>query len=48
MFSDGNAGSPPFSVLGHYPDPGGGPPWGWRTEIEVHDAVLPFLDRRWL
>ncbi len=22
-------------MLGHYDDPGGGPPWGWRTLIEL-------------
>lgn len=30
----------PFSVLGSYVDPGGGPDWGWRTAIE-----LPAPDR---
>lgn len=24
------------AVLGSYADPGGGPPWGWRTEIVAH------------
>jgi hypothetical protein len=24
-----------FSVLGSYPDPTGGPPWGWRTQLEL-------------
>lgn len=27
-----------FSVLGSYPDPAGGPDWGWRTEISQADA----------
>jgi hypothetical protein len=27
-----------FSVLGSYPDPIGGPDWGWRTEVELVDA----------
>jgi len=26
-----------FSVLGSYPDPTGGPDWGWRTEVEWVD-----------
>jgi hypothetical protein len=26
-----------FQVLGAYPDPTGGPDWGWRTEIELFD-----------
>jgi len=26
-----------FSVLGSYPDPTGGPDWGWRTEVELVD-----------
>ncbi|MGZ9166038.1 MAG: DUF1579 domain-containing protein [Anaerolineales bacterium] len=26
-----------FSVLGSYPDPTGGPDWGWRTELELQD-----------
>lgn len=31
-----------FSVLGSYGDPGGGPAWGWRTEIHVisHDEFV--------
>ncbi len=24
-----------FSVTGSYPDPTGGPDWGWRTEVEL-------------
>ncbi|HWQ02932.1 MAG TPA: DUF1579 domain-containing protein [Candidatus Nitrosotenuis sp.] len=24
-----------FSVLGHYSDPSGGPPWGWRTQVDI-------------
>jgi hypothetical protein len=38
MCSEGDATDRGFSVLGSYRDPGGGPPWGWRTEIEVTDA----------
>ena len=39
-----------MSVLGHYPDPTGGPSWGWRTRIEmpdpdhliiIHDNITP-------
>jgi hypothetical protein len=26
-----------FSVIGSYPDPSGGPDWGWRTEVELVD-----------
>jgi hypothetical protein len=26
-----------FQVLGSYPDPTGGPDWGWRTEVELVD-----------
>ncbi len=26
-----------FSVLGSYPDPMGGPDWGWRTVVELLD-----------
>jgi uncharacterized protein DUF1579 len=26
-----------FSVLGSYPDPTGGPDWGWRTVLELLD-----------
>lgn len=26
-----------FQVLGGYPDPTGGPDWGWRTEVELVD-----------
>jgi hypothetical protein len=24
-------------VLGSYPDPTGGPDWGWRTEVDLID-----------
>jgi len=27
-----------FSVLGSFPDPTGGPDWGWRTEVELVDT----------
>ena len=33
MFSIGNEIENGFSVLGSYPDPTGGPDWGWRTEV---------------
>lgn len=29
-----------FSVTGSYPDPSGGPDWGWRTEVEYMDGQL--------
>lgn len=38
LFSTGEAIPGGFSVLGHYPDPSGGPDWGWRTELKVIDA----------
>ena len=38
MFCTGNAREKGFSVLGSYPDPDGGPDWGWRTEVELVDA----------
>jgi len=37
MFSVGNNIEKGFSVLGSYSDPGGGPDWGWRTQIDIHD-----------
>ena len=38
MFCVGSAKENGFSVLGSYPDPSGGPDWGWRTEVELVDA----------
>ena len=35
MSSEGKPGEDGLNVLGHYDDPGGGPPWGWRTLIEL-------------
>jgi len=37
MFCTGNATENGFSVLGSFPDPNGGPDWGWRTEVERVD-----------
>mgnify|MGYP001271779325 FL=1 len=37
MFCTGNATDNGFSVLGSYPDPDGGPDWGWRTELQLLD-----------
>jgi hypothetical protein len=37
MFCTGEAMEDGFSVLGSYPDPSGGPDWGWRTEVESID-----------
>jgi hypothetical protein len=37
LFSTGTAVEHGFSVLGSYPDPSGGPDWGWRTAVEVVD-----------
>lgn len=38
MFCVGEALEDGFSVLGAYPDPTGGPDWGWRTEVRLLDA----------
>jgi hypothetical protein len=38
MFSSGAAAPGGFSVLGSYPDPGGGPDWGWRTQVRIEDV----------
>ena len=38
MFCTGNIRENGFWVLGSYPDPTGGPDWGWRTEVELLDA----------
>ena len=40
MFCTGNSRDNGFSVLGSYPDPNGGPDWGWRTEVELHGDQL--------
>ena len=37
MFCAGSATDNGFSVLGSYPDPNGGPDWGWRTQVELVD-----------
>ncbi len=37
MFCTGSAADNGFSVLGSYPDPDGGPDWGWRTELQLLD-----------
>lgn len=37
MFCSGAATGNGFSVLGGYPDPTGGPDWGWRTVVELID-----------
>ena len=37
MFCMGNVTENGFFVLGSYPDPNGGPEWGWRTEVELVD-----------
>jgi len=38
MFCVGSAIENGFRVLGSYPDPTGGPDWGWRTEVQLLDA----------
>jgi hypothetical protein len=42
MFCVGKPTENGFSVLGSYPDPTGGPDWGWRTEVELidHDHLV--------
>jgi hypothetical protein len=37
MFCTGTAIENGFYVLGSYPDPNGGPDWGWRTEVRLID-----------
>ena len=37
MFCVGGARDNGFFVLGSYPDPSGGPDWGWRTEVGLTD-----------
>jgi hypothetical protein len=37
MFCTGQPVESGFSVLGSYPDPSGGPDWGWRTVVELLD-----------
>lgn len=40
MFCAGNEIENGFFVLGSYPDPIGGPDWGWRTEVELRNNEL--------
>jgi hypothetical protein len=35
LWSTGRGAPAPYSVLGYYRDPAGGPPWGWRTELAL-------------
>jgi hypothetical protein len=37
MFCVGKPLEDGFEVLGSYPDPTGGPDWGWRTEVILRD-----------
>jgi len=37
MFCTGEQNATGFWVLGSYPDPLGGPDWGWRMELELRD-----------
>jgi hypothetical protein len=37
MFCRGNPSENGFFVLGSFPDPTGGPDWGWRTEVALLD-----------
>jgi hypothetical protein len=43
MFCVGAADENGFFVLGSYPDPTGGPDWGWRTEVELTDDRLTIV-----
>jgi hypothetical protein len=38
MFCSGDAIENGFFVLGSFPDPTGGPDWGWRTEVRLVDG----------
>lgn len=38
MFCVGDALEDGFSVTGSYPDPTGGPDWGWQTDVRLLDA----------
>lgn len=40
MFCIGSEKENGFFVLGSYPDPTGGPDWGWRTEVELSGDEL--------
>ncbi|MEW6402173.1 MAG: DUF1579 domain-containing protein [Chloroflexota bacterium] len=40
MFCEGKEKENGFFVLGGYPDPTGGPDWGWRTEVELTEDGL--------
>jgi hypothetical protein len=40
MFCTGGEKENGFSVTGGYPDPSGGPDWGWRTEVELSGGQL--------
>ena len=35
MFATSEGIASGIGLIGHYGDGGGGPPWGWRTEIEL-------------
>ncbi|HRX03446.1 MAG TPA: DUF1579 domain-containing protein [Anaerolineae bacterium] len=37
MYSEAEPSERAFVALGSYDDPNGGPPWGWRTEIDLID-----------
>ncbi len=40
MFCVGREKENGFTVTGGYPDPTGGPDWGWRTEVELDGDQL--------
>lgn len=40
MFCTGKEIEDGFSVLGSYPDPTGGPDWGWRTDVQLREDEL--------
>jgi hypothetical protein len=40
MFCVGREKENGFTVTGSYPDPTGGPDWGWRTDVELNGDQL--------
>ena len=40
MFCTGKEMENGFSVTGSYPDPTGGPDWGWRTDVQLKGDEL--------
>ena len=40
MFCTGHEKENGFFFLGSYPDPTGGPDWGWRTDVQLREDEL--------